>query len=83
MDGQERIIALTRHLPMEGHAFGVRANSISPGVIVTKQSREQLKDPAWGMLGRILLPLPTPRSRTLIATPRSEFSMLGIVNLTC
>jgi NAD(P)-dependent dehydrogenase (short-subunit alcohol dehydrogenase family) len=51
------IIALTRHLAMEGRAFGIRANSISPGVIVTKQSREQLKDPAWGgyFLGRILL----------------------------
>jgi NAD(P)-dependent dehydrogenase (short-subunit alcohol dehydrogenase family) len=51
------VIALTRHLAMEGRTCGIRANSISPGVIVTKQSREQLQDPAWAeyMLGRILL----------------------------
>ena len=51
------LIAFTRHLAMEGREFGIRANSISPGVIVTKQSRVQLEDPAWGsyFLGRILL----------------------------
>ena len=51
------IVALTRHLAMEGREFGIRANSISPGVVVTRQSREQLQDPAWAdsMLRRILL----------------------------
>jgi NAD(P)-dependent dehydrogenase (short-subunit alcohol dehydrogenase family) len=51
------IIALTRHLAMEGRAFGIRANSISPGVILTNQSRNEIKDPAWAdyFLGRILL----------------------------
>ena len=51
------IIAMTRQLAMEGRAFGIRANSISPGVIETNQTREQLKDPQWAgaMLGKTLL----------------------------
>ncbi len=51
------IIALTRQLAMEGRAHGIRANSISPGVIETNQTREQLKDPEWAgyMLGKTLL----------------------------
>jgi NAD(P)-dependent dehydrogenase (short-subunit alcohol dehydrogenase family) len=51
------IIAMTRQLAMEGREHGVRANSISPGVIETSQTREQLKDPAWSayMLGKTLL----------------------------
>jgi NAD(P)-dependent dehydrogenase (short-subunit alcohol dehydrogenase family) len=51
------IIAMTRQLAMEGRAFGSRVNSISPGVIETNQTREQLKDPEWAgaMLGKTLL----------------------------
>jgi NAD(P)-dependent dehydrogenase (short-subunit alcohol dehydrogenase family) len=51
------IIAMTRHLAMEGRAHGIRANSISPGLIETNQTREQLKDPEWAasMLGKTLL----------------------------
>src|SRR4029077_1801196 len=51
------IIAMTRQLAMEGRAHGIRANSISPGVIETNQTREQLKDPEWAnaMLGKTLL----------------------------
>jgi NAD(P)-dependent dehydrogenase (short-subunit alcohol dehydrogenase family) len=51
------IIAMTRQLAMEGRNHGIRANSISPGVIETNQTREQLKDPEWAgsMLGRTLL----------------------------
>ena len=41
------LIALTRQLAMEGREYGIRANSISPGVIETTQTREQLKDPEW------------------------------------
>jgi NAD(P)-dependent dehydrogenase (short-subunit alcohol dehydrogenase family) len=42
---------------MEGREHGIRANSISPGVIKTNQTREQLKDPEWAgyMLGKTLL----------------------------
>jgi NAD(P)-dependent dehydrogenase (short-subunit alcohol dehydrogenase family) len=51
------IIAMTRQLAMEGRGHGIRANSISPGVIETNQTREQLKDPEWAgsMLGKTLL----------------------------
>jgi NAD(P)-dependent dehydrogenase (short-subunit alcohol dehydrogenase family) len=41
------IIGMTRQLAMEGREYGIRANSISPGVIETNQTREQLKDPDW------------------------------------
>ena len=51
------IIGTTRQLAMEGRTHGIRANSISPGVIETNQTREQLKDPEWSgyMLGKTLL----------------------------
>ena len=47
------IIGMTRQLAMEGRSHAIRANSISPGVIETNQTREQLKDPEWAgyMLG--------------------------------
>jgi NAD(P)-dependent dehydrogenase (short-subunit alcohol dehydrogenase family) len=50
------IIGMTRQLAMEGRDHGIRANSISPGVIETNQTREQLKDPQWAgfMLGKTL-----------------------------
>jgi NAD(P)-dependent dehydrogenase (short-subunit alcohol dehydrogenase family) len=51
------VIAMTRHLAMEGRNYGIRANSISPGVIETNQTRDQLNDPEWAdaMLGKTLL----------------------------
>jgi len=41
------IIGMTRHVAMEGRGHGIRANSISPGLIETNQTRERLKDPEW------------------------------------
>ncbi|WP_343050258.1 SDR family NAD(P)-dependent oxidoreductase [Burkholderia guangdongensis] len=51
------IIGMTRQLAMEGRNHGIRANSISPGVIETNQTRAQLNDPDWAgyMLGKTLL----------------------------
>jgi len=51
------IIGMTRQLAMEGREYGIRVNSISPGVIETNQTREQLKDAEWAgyMLGKTLL----------------------------
>jgi len=51
------VIAMTRQLAMEGREHGIRANSISPGLIETNQTSEQLKDPGWAaaMLGKTLL----------------------------
>jgi NAD(P)-dependent dehydrogenase (short-subunit alcohol dehydrogenase family) len=51
------VIAMTRQLAMEGRTHGIRANSISPGLIETNQTREQLKNPEFSgyMLGKTLL----------------------------
>jgi NAD(P)-dependent dehydrogenase (short-subunit alcohol dehydrogenase family) len=51
------VIGMTRQLAVEGREHGIRANSISPGLIETNQTREQLKDPEWAnaMLGKTLL----------------------------
>jgi NAD(P)-dependent dehydrogenase (short-subunit alcohol dehydrogenase family) len=51
------IIGMTRQLAVEGREYGIRANSISPGLIESNATREQLKDPEWAsyMLGKTLL----------------------------
>jgi NAD(P)-dependent dehydrogenase (short-subunit alcohol dehydrogenase family) len=51
------IVGMTRQLAMEGRQHGIRANSISPGLIETNQTCEQLKDPDWAgyMLDKTLL----------------------------
>jgi NAD(P)-dependent dehydrogenase (short-subunit alcohol dehydrogenase family) len=51
------IIGMTRQLALEGREHGIRANSISPGLIESNATLEQLKDPAWAseMLGKTLL----------------------------
>jgi enoyl-[acyl-carrier-protein] reductase (NADH) len=48
---------MTRQRAMEGRDHGIRANSISPGVIETNQTRERLKGPEWAgyMVGKTLL----------------------------
>jgi NAD(P)-dependent dehydrogenase (short-subunit alcohol dehydrogenase family) len=47
-------------LAMEGRQYEIRANSISPGLIETNQTRAQLKDPEYAvpMLGKTLLSRP-------------------------
>jgi NAD(P)-dependent dehydrogenase (short-subunit alcohol dehydrogenase family) len=51
------IVGMTRQLAMEGREHGIRANSISPGLIESNATRDQLEDPEWSsaMLGRTLL----------------------------
>jgi NAD(P)-dependent dehydrogenase (short-subunit alcohol dehydrogenase family) len=51
------IIGMTRQLAMEGREHGIRANSISPGLIESNATRDQLGDPEWAsyMLGKTLL----------------------------
>ena len=41
------IIGMTRQLAMEGREHGIRANSISPGLIESNATRGQLEDPEW------------------------------------
>ena len=54
------IIALTRQLAMEGAPHGIRANSISPGSVVSNQSKVQLVDKTWAdyLASRIMLGRP-------------------------
>jgi NAD(P)-dependent dehydrogenase (short-subunit alcohol dehydrogenase family) len=51
------IIDMTRQLAMEGREHGIRANSISPGLIESNATLAQLKDPEWAraMLDRTLI----------------------------
>ena len=51
------IVGMTRQLAMEGREHGIRANSISPGLIESNATKEQLNDPEWAsyMLGKTLL----------------------------
>jgi NAD(P)-dependent dehydrogenase (short-subunit alcohol dehydrogenase family) len=51
------IIAMTRQLAMEGREHGIRANSISPGLIESNATQGQLEDDQWAraMTGRTLL----------------------------
>jgi NAD(P)-dependent dehydrogenase (short-subunit alcohol dehydrogenase family) len=50
------VVAMTRHLAMEGREHGIRANSISPGTIGTPTVLERAKDTAWDtcMRGKIM-----------------------------
>jgi len=51
------ILAMTRHLAMEGAPHNVRANSISPGLIETNQTRALVGIPEWwaAMRGKLML----------------------------
>jgi len=42
------IIGMTRQLAMEGREHGIRANSISPGIIETNQTRRAAEGPGVG-----------------------------------
>jgi NAD(P)-dependent dehydrogenase (short-subunit alcohol dehydrogenase family) len=51
------IIGMTRQLAMEGRDAGIRVNCISPGLIESNATRDQLEDPDWAayMLDKTLL----------------------------
>ena len=42
---------------MEGREYGIRANSISPGLVESNATKDQLNDPDWAdyMLNKVLL----------------------------
>jgi NAD(P)-dependent dehydrogenase (short-subunit alcohol dehydrogenase family) len=54
------IVAMTRHMAMEGAPHKIRANSISPGSVVSNQSKVQLADKTWAdyLTSRIMLGRP-------------------------
>ncbi len=51
------VIALTKQLALEGAPYGIRANSISPGVIESPGTEMFLKDPEWTSRWLRLIPL--------------------------
>jgi NAD(P)-dependent dehydrogenase (short-subunit alcohol dehydrogenase family) len=74
------IIGMTQQLAMEGREHGIRANSISPGLIETNASREQLEDPEWAsymlvktLLGRLGRPEELASVTALLASDESSY----------
>ena len=48
--------SMTREFAMEGGPHGIRANSISPGPVVSNQTEVYLRDPEfWGVMGKKVL----------------------------
>ncbi|SAL42422.1 Short-chain dehydrogenase/reductase SDR [Caballeronia turbans] len=45
--GKGGVIAMTRHLAMEGGKHGIRVNSISPGLVRTAATAALMENPAW------------------------------------
>ena len=74
------VIAMTRHLALEGGPHGIRANSISPGVIMTHQTREQLTDKSWSdymtertLLGRLGEPAEVANVAAFLASDEASY----------
>jgi NAD(P)-dependent dehydrogenase (short-subunit alcohol dehydrogenase family) len=74
------IIGMTRQLAVEGREYGIRANSISPGLIESNATREQLKDPEWAsymldktLLGRLGRPEEVANVALFLASDESSY----------
>jgi len=74
------VLSMTRQLAMEGRVHGLRANSISPGLIESNQTRPLLKDPVWSetmldkiMLGRMGTPEEVASAALFFASDESSF----------
>ena len=50
------VVSMTRQMAMEGRKHGIRANSISPGVVVNRKTARLFDNPAWSapMLRKIM-----------------------------
>jgi NAD(P)-dependent dehydrogenase (short-subunit alcohol dehydrogenase family) len=78
------IIGMTRQLAMEGREHGIRANSISPGLIESNATRAQLNDPEWAremldktLVGRLGTPEEVANVALFLASKESS-SVTGI-----
>ena len=80
MAAKGAILAMTRQLAMEGAPHGIRANSISPGLIATHQTVDVLGDPETSrqmidqiMLGRPGRPEEIAAAALFLASDESSF----------
>lgn len=74
------VLAMTRQLAMEGGKHNIRANTVSPGLIETGQTRDFLKMPEFLgpmmdklMLGRVGKPEEVARAVLFLASDESSF----------
>jgi NAD(P)-dependent dehydrogenase (short-subunit alcohol dehydrogenase family) len=74
------VLAMTRQLAMEGGKHNIRANTVSPGLIETAQTREMLKSPEFVgpmmdklMVGRIGQPEDVAPAALFLASDESSF----------
>lgn len=74
------VLAMTRQLAMEGAPHGIRANSISPGLIHTKQTQAIANDAEWArvmcepiMLGRMGRPEEVASVAAFLASDDASF----------
>ncbi len=74
------VLAMSRQMAMEGSQHGIRVNSVSPGLIETKQTRAFLEMPEWRapmidkiMLGRPGLPREVAATALFLASDESSF----------
>jgi NAD(P)-dependent dehydrogenase (short-subunit alcohol dehydrogenase family) len=74
------ILGLTRQLAMEGSQHGIRVNSVSPGLIESGATREQLQDEGWGramrdrtLLGRFGQPEEVASVALFLASDESSY----------
>lgn len=74
------IIAMTKHLAMEGGKNSIRVNSLSPGVILSDAVQELMRDPEWKapmmkkiMLGRAGEPADVVHAAIFLASNESSW----------
>jgi len=74
------VLAMTRQMAMEGGKYNIRANTVSPGLIETAQTREMLKSPEFVgpmldklMVGRIGQPEDVAPAALFLASDESSF----------